>query len=68
MSGIHLRNLLVGLVAFAFVMAIVSLALVYFFPAPPSTITFATGPKGTSFDYFGQHIERGSPAITLIWN
>jgi TRAP transporter TAXI family solute receptor len=54
MSGIHLRNLLVGLVAFAFVMAIVSLALVYFFPAPPSTITFATGPKGTSFDYFGQ--------------
>ena len=54
MSGIHLRHLLAALVAFAFAMAIVSLALVYFFPAPPSTITFATGPKGTSFDYFGQ--------------
>src|SRR6516164_3667108 len=54
MSGIHFRQLLAGLVAFAFVMGIVSLALVYFFPAPPSTITFATGNKGTSFDYFGQ--------------
>ena len=52
--GIHLRHLLAALVAFAFAMAIVSLALVYFFPTPPSTITFATGPKGTTFDYFGQ--------------
>ena len=54
MSGIHIRRLLAGLVGFAVVMAFVSLALVYFFPAPPSTITFATGPKGTTFDYFGQ--------------
>ena len=54
MSGIHLRHLLAALVAFAFAMAIVSLALVYFFPAPPSTITLATALKGTSFDYFGQ--------------
>ena len=54
MSGIHIRQLLAGLVAFAFVMALVSLALVYFFPAPPSTITLATAFKGSSFDYFGQ--------------
>jgi TRAP transporter TAXI family solute receptor len=54
MSGIHIRQLLAGLVAFAFVMAIVSLALVYFFPAPPSTITLATAFKGSSPDYFGQ--------------
>jgi len=52
--GIRLRHLLAALVAFTFAMAIVSLALVYFFPAPPSTITLATGPKGTSPDYFGQ--------------
>jgi TRAP transporter TAXI family solute receptor len=52
--GVHLRHLLAALVVFAFVMAIVSLALVYFFPAPPSTIMLATGPKGTSPDYFGQ--------------
>src|SRR6516165_4897668 len=54
MSGIYLRHLLAGLVAFAFVMAIVSLALVYFFPAPPSTIVLATAFKGSSPDYFGQ--------------
>jgi TRAP-type uncharacterized transport system substrate-binding protein len=54
MSGIHIRQLLAGLVAFAFVMAIVRLALVYFFPAPPSTITLATAFKGSSPDYFGQ--------------
>jgi hypothetical protein len=54
MSGIHLRHLLAGLVAFAFVMASVSLVLVYFFPAPPSTITLATAFKGSSFDYYGQ--------------
>jgi TRAP-type uncharacterized transport system substrate-binding protein len=54
MSGIHLRHLLAGLVAFAFVMAIVSLALVYFFPAPPSTITLATAFKGSSPVYFGE--------------
>src|SRR5262245_13238820 len=35
-------------------MALVSLALVYFFPAPPSTITLATAFKGASFDYFGR--------------
>ena len=52
--GVRLRHLLAALVAFTFAMAIVSLALVYFFPAPPSTITLATGPKGTSPDYFGQ--------------
>jgi TRAP transporter TAXI family solute receptor len=52
--GIHLRYLLAALVAFAFVMAIVSLALVYFFPAPPSTITLATAFEGSSHVYFGR--------------
>jgi TRAP transporter TAXI family solute receptor len=54
MPGIHFRRLLAALVAFAFAMAIANLALVYFFPAPPSTITLATAFKGASFDYFGQ--------------
>src|ERR1700719_4199763 len=31
-----------------------SLLLIYFIPAPPSTVTMATGFKGSSFDYFGQ--------------
>ncbi len=30
------------------------LALDYFIPAPPSEITVATGPKGTTLDYYGQ--------------
>jgi TRAP-type uncharacterized transport system substrate-binding protein len=32
----------------------ISLLLIYFIPAPPSTVTMATGNKGTSFEYFGQ--------------
>jgi TRAP transporter TAXI family solute receptor len=35
-------------------MAVVSLLLVYFFPAPPSTVTLATAFKGASFDYYGR--------------
>ncbi len=35
-------------------MAVVSLLLVYFFPAPPSTVTVATAFKGASFDYCGR--------------
>ena len=53
MSGIGYRRLVTGLVAIALMMAIVSLALVYFFPAPPSTVTLATAFKGASFDYYG---------------
>jgi TRAP transporter TAXI family solute receptor len=52
--GIKIRRLLTGLVAIALVMAVVSLTLVYFFPAPPSTITLATGLRGTSYDYYGR--------------
>src|SRR5262249_14042822 len=31
-----------------------SLLLIYFIPAPPSTVTMATGFQGSSFEYFGQ--------------
>jgi len=33
---------------------IVSLILIYFFPAPPSKVTMATAFKGSSFEYYGQ--------------
>jgi TRAP-type uncharacterized transport system substrate-binding protein len=33
---------------------IVSLALMYFIPAPPSKVVMAAGPKGTSFEYFAK--------------
>ena len=32
----------------------ISLVLIYFIPAPPSTVTMATAFKGSSFAYFGQ--------------
>ena len=32
----------------------ISLLLMYFIPAPPSTVTMGTGNKGTTFEYFGQ--------------
>src|SRR5262249_12786791 len=32
----------------------ISLLLIYFIPAPPSTVTMATGFKGSSFEYVGQ--------------
>jgi hypothetical protein len=32
----------------------ISMLLIYFFPAPPSTVTMATGNKGTTFEYFGE--------------
>jgi TRAP-type uncharacterized transport system substrate-binding protein len=32
---------------------IISLLLIYFIPAPPSTVTMATAFKGSSFEYFG---------------
>jgi hypothetical protein len=32
----------------------ISLLLIYFIPAPPSTVMMATGNKGTTFEYFGQ--------------
>ena len=35
-------------------MSMVSLALIYFIPAPPSTVTMATAFKGSSFEYYGR--------------
>jgi len=36
------------------VVGIVSLILIYFFPAPPSKVTMATAFKGSSFEYYGR--------------
>ena len=40
--------------AAALAVSTISLLLIYFIPAPPSTVTMATGFKGSSFEYFGQ--------------
>jgi TRAP-type uncharacterized transport system substrate-binding protein len=43
-----------GLAAAVVVVSIVSLALIYFFPTPPSKVVIATGVKGSSFEYYGK--------------
>jgi TRAP-type uncharacterized transport system substrate-binding protein len=49
MLGFNRWHLLKGLAAILCIAGIVSLALIYFFPAPPSTITMAVGFKGGSY-------------------
>ena len=46
--------LLKALAAVFSVLALSWLALAYLIPAPPSTVTLATGTKGTTFNYFGE--------------
>jgi hypothetical protein len=49
MLGFDRWHLLKGLAAILCMVGIVSLALIYFFPAPPSTISMAVGFKGGSY-------------------
>ena len=50
MLGFNRWHLLKGLAATLCMVGIVSLALIYFFPAPPSTILMAAGFKGGSYE------------------
>lgn len=57
MLGFSRWQIFKGLVALGFVMSIISLALTYFFPAPPSKIIMATAFKGSSFEYYGKRYQ-----------
>ena len=54
MLGYSRWQLLKGLAVVVGTMSMVSLALIYFIPAPPSTVTMATAFKGSSFEYYGR--------------
>lgn len=54
MLGYNRWQLFKGLATSFIVLGIVSLALIYFFPAPPSKVVMATAFKGSSFEYFGR--------------
>jgi TRAP-type uncharacterized transport system substrate-binding protein len=54
MLGLGWSGLIKGLAVILCIVGIVSLALIYFFPAPPSTIAIASGLKGGAFDNFAQ--------------
>ena len=54
MLGYNRWQLFKGLAASFCILGIVSLALIYFIPAPPSKVVMATGVKGSSFEYFAK--------------
>lgn len=54
MLGFSRWQLFKGMALAVAVMSIVSLALIYFIPAPPSTVIMATAFKGSSFEYYGR--------------
>jgi hypothetical protein len=53
MLGSGWLGLLKGLAAILCILGIVSLALIYFIPAPPSTILIATSQPGGGYEFFG---------------
>src|SRR5665811_2163372 len=54
MLGFSRWQLFKALATIVCIVGIVSLALIYFIPAPPSKVVVATAFKGGSFDYYGQ--------------
>ena len=54
MLGFSRWQLLKALAAIVGIVGTVSLALLYFIPSPPSTVTMATGNKGGVFEYYGR--------------
>lgn len=54
MLGSGWLGLLKGLAAAVCILSIVSLALIYFIPAPPSTILIATSQPGGGYEFLGQ--------------
>jgi TRAP-type uncharacterized transport system substrate-binding protein len=54
MLGISRWQLLKALAAIVGIVGTVSLALLYFIPAPPSKVTMATGVRGSAFEYYGR--------------
>jgi TRAP-type uncharacterized transport system substrate-binding protein len=54
MLGFSRWQLFKGLALAVGTMGVVSLALIYFIPTPPSTVIMATAFKGSSFEYYGR--------------
>ena len=54
MLGYTRWQLFKGLAAAVGVLSIVSLALIYFLPSPPSKVVMATAFKGGAFEYYGR--------------
>ena len=57
MLGYNRWQLFKGSAASFCVVGIISLALSYFIPAPPSKVTMASGFKGTTFEYYARQYQ-----------
>ena len=57
MQRLGYDRLIVGLVALAILVGVSWIVLGYLIPSPPSSVTIATGEKGTTFDYFGERYQ-----------
>ena len=58
MLGLNRWHLLKGLAAILSVASIVSLTLIYVFPAPPSAITIASGFQGGNYEIIAELYKR----------
>jgi hypothetical protein len=65
MLGYNRWQLFKGFAAAVGIVSIVSLILIYFFPAPPSKVTMATAFKGSSFEYYGGQYREIFARLTL---
>ena len=63
MLGFNRWHLLTGLAATLCMVGIVSLALIYFFPAPPSKIAIASSVEGVAFETFAQRYREKLPGF-----
>src|SRR5215471_14766638 len=54
MQRLGYGRLIAGLAALAVVIGVSWVVVEYLVPSPPSSVTIATGRKGTTFDYFGE--------------
>ena len=54
MLGFSRWQLFKGLLLAVGIMGVVSLVLSYSIPAPPSKVIMVTGPKGSTFEYYGR--------------
>ena len=68
MLGITRRHLFQAFLLLMFCVGLVSVALIYFFPAPPSTITIATGPKGSAYERIAERYRDllAKSGVTLV--
>jgi hypothetical protein len=68
MLGFNSWRLFKFLATFLCVVGIVSFAVAYFIPAPPTTVTIATAFKGSTFVYYGEKYREIFARLMSSWS